>query len=77
MWKFWILIAGLTATIIGLTIRYCRMIKRKNRSIARQIREQEHLEQLLDNAFHKIITLSYRLNSMHDDIHTDENNFEH
>jgi len=63
MGKLWILIAGLTVAVIGL-VAYCRRtVTVKNRSIVRQIREQERLERLLENAIRKNIMLNNRLKS--------------
>ena len=65
MWKFWILIAGLTVAIIGLVVYCRRTVARKNRSIVRLIREQERIEKLLENAIRKNIMLNNRIKSAH------------
>ena len=65
MWKFWILIAGLTVAVIGLAVYCRRTVAGKNRSIVRQIREQDRLEKLLENAICKNIVLNNRLKSVH------------
>ena len=65
MGRLWILIAGLTVAVIGLTVYFRRTVAKKNRSIVRQIREQERLEKLLENAIRKNIMLNNRLKSAH------------
>lgn len=58
-----LLIAALTGVVVGMTLYHRRAVKRKNRSIVRQIEEHDRLEKLLENTFRTNIKLRNRLES--------------
>jgi len=55
------LIGLLLIVIVGLTLRYRVIIGMKNRSIVRQIKEQDRLRKSMEQLFHKHIVLYNRL----------------
>ena len=55
------LIGLLLIVIVGLTLHYRVIIGMKNRSIVRQIKEQDRLRKSMEQLFHKHIVLYNRL----------------
>ena len=61
MYGLWIIISVLLAVIVGLTLRYKRVVNQKNRSLVRQIHERERLEKTIERILYKNYILNDKL----------------